>query len=133
MDVFVALLCFAIFRGLREAKPSFPALPTARARSAPVDPVPCTRPTWVIIVSEPLPVDAIVNGDPTPIAPGRTERKDANRVVVSINGGGDATGAGGGLNQISITAGGTVRQTIDANSVQGAPLLLRPGAAVAVR
>ena len=29
--------------------------------------------------------------------------------------------AGGGINQISITAGGTVRPSIDANSVQGAP------------
>ena len=102
-------------------EPFVPGVANGAACSAPVDPAPCTRPTWVIIVSEPLPVDAIANGDPTPIAQGRTERKDANRVVVSINGGGDAAGAGGGLNQISITAGGTVRQTIDANSVQGAP------------
>ncbi len=42
-------------------------------------------------------------------------------MIVSINGGGDAAGAGGGINQISITAGGTVRTSIDANSVQGAP------------
>jgi hypothetical protein len=48
-------------------------------------------------------------------------RKDANRVIVTINGGGDADGAGGGINQISITAGGTVRREIDANSVLGAP------------
>ena len=50
-----------------------------------------------------------------------SQRKNANRVIVSINGGGDASGAGGGLNQISITAGGTSRSTIAANSVQGAP------------
>ena len=50
-----------------------------------------------------------------------SDRKDANRVIVTINGGGDAAGAGGGINQISITAGGTVRTSIDANSVQGAP------------
>ena len=35
--------------------------------------------------------------------------KNANRVVVTINGGGDASGRGGGINQISITAGGTTR------------------------
>ena len=42
-------------------------------------------------------------------------------MIVSINGGGDSEGAGGGINQISITAGGTVRTSIAANSVQGAP------------
>ena len=42
-------------------------------------------------------------------------------MIVSINGGGDVAGAGGGINQISITAGGTVRSEIAANSVQGAP------------
>ena len=82
-----------------------------------VDPVPCTRPNWVIIVSEPLAPDA-VSGDEVA---NESDRKDANRVIVSINGGGDADGAGGGINQVSITAGGTVRTSIDANSVQGAP------------
>ena len=42
-------------------------------------------------------------------------RKDANRVIVTINGGGDSDGAGGGINQISITAGGTVRREIDSH------------------
>jgi len=99
-----------------------PGVANGAACTDAVNPAPCTRPTWVIIVSEPLAADAIASeGDPTPIGPARTERKDANRVIVSINGGGDAAGAGGGLNQISITAGGTVRQTIKANSVQGAP------------
>jgi hypothetical protein len=102
--------------------PFVPGVANGAACSDPVNPAPCTRPTWVIIISEPLAADAIAAvGDPTPIGPARSERKDANRVIVSINGGGDAAGAGGGLNQISITAGGTVRQTIDANSVQGAP------------
>ena len=59
------------------------------------------------------------------IDPGRScndsDLKDANRVIVSINGGGDADGAGGGINQISITAGGTVRNVIDAKSLQGTP------------
>ncbi len=71
----------------------------------------------MIIVSEPLAPDA-VSGDELA---NESDRKDANRVIVSINGGGDADGAGGGINQVSITAGGTVRTSIDANSVQGAP------------
>lgn len=79
--------------------------------------VACTRPDWVIIVSEPLAADATSEDQLASDA----DRKDANRVIVSINGGGDAAGAGGGINQISITAGGTVRTSIDANSVQGAP------------
>lgn len=87
-----------------------------------VDPIPCTRPDWVIIVSEPLAPDAISDEDVLDATEGNeSERKDANRVIVTINGGGDADGAGGGINQISITAGGTVRREIDANSVQGAP------------
>ena len=79
--------------------------------------MPCTRPDWVIIVSEPLAPDAISRDQ----VANESDRKDANRVIVSINGGGDAAGAGGGINQVSITAGGTVRTSIDANSVQGAP------------
>ena len=35
------------------------ASPTAPPAEPPVDPVPCTRPDWVIIVSEPLAADAI--------------------------------------------------------------------------
>lgn len=86
----------------------------------------CTRPTWVIVVSEPLePCAGLTDqalleceGDPSdPVG----EVKDANRVVVSINGGGDGDGAGGGVNQVSITAGGTVRRTIPADSLLGAP------------
>jgi prepilin-type N-terminal cleavage/methylation domain-containing protein len=83
----------------------------------PVGTVACTRPNWVIIVSEPLAPDAISEDQ----VANESDRKDANRVIVSINGGGDVEGAGGGINQISITAGGTVRTSIDANSVQGAP------------
>ncbi len=71
----------------------------------------------MIIVSEPLAPDAISEDE----VASESDRKDANRVIVSINGGGDVDGAGGGINQISITAGGTVRTSIDANSVQGAP------------
>ncbi len=85
-----------------------------------VDPVPCTRPDWVIIVSEPLAADA-TNDSVPPKAINESVRKGANRVIVSITGGGKHAGAGGGINQISITAGGTVRSQIDASSVQGAP------------
>ena len=42
-------------------------------------------------------------------------------MTVTINGGG--TGSGG-VNQISITAGGTTRREIDANSLLGAPSLV---------
>ncbi len=88
-----------------------------RGNCLPVGTVACTRPSWVIIVSEPLAPDAISEDE----VANESDRKDANRVIVSINGGGDVDGAGGGINQISITAGGTVRTSIDANSVQGAP------------
>ncbi len=88
-----------------------------RGNCVPDGTVPCTRPDWVIIVSEPLAPDAVSSDQ----VANESDRKDANRVIVSINGGGDAAGAGGGINQVSITAGGTVRTSIDANSVQGAP------------
>ena len=47
--------------------------------------------------------------------------KNANRVVVTINGGGDADGGGGGINQISLTAGGTTRSTLPKDSTRNAP------------
>ncbi|MFZ4719598.1 MAG: vWA domain-containing protein [Ilumatobacteraceae bacterium] len=76
-----------------------------------------TSPTWVILVSEPLAANATSESQ---LASG-SQIKNAKRVVVTINGGGTDPGAGGGINQISITAGGTTRTQIDANSVQGAP------------
>ncbi len=100
-----------------------PGVANGDACSRPCRPVPCTRPDWVIIVSEPLAAGRDRRRHP-PVAI-RSDRKDANRVIVSINGGGDVDGAGGGINQISITAGGTVRSEIDANSVQGAPSFSR--------
>jgi len=77
-----------------------------------------TRPSWVFQVSEPLAADATSEDD---LAPSDSKFKDARRVVVTINGGGRVDGAGGGINQISITAGGTRRSEIDASSLQGAP------------
>ena len=100
--------------------PFVPGVAHGAACRAAVDPTPCTRPDWVIIVSEPLAADATTDSLP-PKPVNESARKDANRVIVSINGGGDSAGAGGGINQISITAGGTVRGKIEANSVQGAP------------
>ncbi len=80
-----------------------------------------TSPTWVIRVTEPLAPDAIAGPeDEGPLAD-PSQWKDANRVIVTIDGGGSASGAGGGRNQISITAGGTTRQDINAKSMLGAP------------
>jgi hypothetical protein len=76
-----------------------------------------TVPHWVLQVSEPLAPDAV---NETQLADAAT-RKDANRVVVTVNGGGGADGAGGGVNQISITAGGTSRDNIPPDSVFNAP------------
>lgn len=100
-----------------------PGVANGAACTREVDPVPCTRPTWVITVSEPLAADS--TDGVTLACPEDTcsdsEKKNANRVIVSINGGGDVAGAGGGINQVSITAGGTVRTEIDAKSSNGTP------------
>lgn len=76
-----------------------------------------TVPTWIIQVSEPLAPDAVSDDQ---FADAST-RKDANRVVVTINGNGGFSGGEGGSSQISITAGGTARQTIPADSTVNAP------------
>lgn len=80
-----------------------------------------TPPSWVIQVSVPLdPADPGNTG--TTIAPDpNLLTKNAQRVIVTINGGGSAAGAGGGINQISLSAGGTTRATIPANSTNGVP------------
>lgn len=79
-----------------------------------------TVPSWIITVKDPYKPDATTDDqtDPGLIS------KNSSRVVVTINGGGDAAGAGGGSNQISISAGGTNRTMIDGTSVQGAPTLI---------
>lgn len=81
---------------------------------------PCTRPDWVVVVSEPVAPDA-VDTDGAPTATNPSTRKDANRITVTVNGGGDTDGAGGGINQVSITAGGTVRRRLDPNGIVGTP------------
>jgi prepilin-type N-terminal cleavage/methylation domain-containing protein len=80
-----------------------------------------TSPTWVIRVTEPLAPDAIAGPDGDGPLADPSQWKDANRVIVTIDGGGSVSGAGGGRNQISITAGGTTRQEINAQSMLGAP------------
>ena len=78
-----------------------------------------TRPFWVIEVSQPL-AAAATSEDDAPLDD--TEKtKNAKRVIVTINGGGSVAGAGGGVNRISITAGGTTRRVIDGSSMVGAP------------
>ena len=79
-------------------------------------------------VSEPLAadsIDGVTLACPIDVPGGDVcsdvDKKNANRVIVSINGGGDTNGAGGGINQVSITAGGTVRTDIDAKSSLGTP------------
>jgi hypothetical protein len=75
-------------------------------------------PTSIIQVSRPLAPDAVNDEQ---LAEQDENRKDANRVIVTINGGGDSAGAGGGTNRVSITAGGTTRRTIAADSMANAP------------
>ncbi|MFN8022379.1 MAG: vWA domain-containing protein [Acidimicrobiales bacterium] len=85
-----------------------------------------TSPSWVIKVSEPLdPSSPIDDGSgttttTTPVDPSAPV-KNAQRVIVTVNGGGTAAGAGGGVNTISLSAGGTTRTIIDSTSTAGTP------------
>ena len=76
-----------------------------------------TEPRWVMQVSEPLSPDAIADDD----FADSTTRKDAQRVVVTINGRGGADGLGGGSRQVSITAGGVLRGELEVNATDNAP------------
>lgn len=78
-----------------------------------------TQPTWAVDVHAPIDAAAIDPNAPE-IDPGLNV-KSATRVVVTVNGGGTATGSSGGSSQMSFTAGGTQRNTINADSVTGAP------------
>lgn len=82
-----------------------------------------TRPSWIISVTAAAAADAIEGAPTTTVAsdPGYTN-KNGQRVVVTINGGGDANGLGGGRDQISLSAGGTNRQTnLSTDDLSGAP------------
>ena len=94
-----------------------PGVASGSACSAANSTLNCTTPDWVVTVSQPLAADAINDTQVETAA----DLKNSNRVVVTINGGGSAAGPGGGINQISITAGGAVRSSIDSKSLQGAP------------
>ena len=81
-----------------------------------------TSPSWVVSVSQAgAPEDTGSDVD-APTDPGYSN-KNAQRVVVTINGGGDGTGEGaGGQNQISLSAGGTNRSIdLSTDDLAGAP------------
>ena len=61
------------------------------------------RPVWVMDVAVPT--------DPV----GLDLSDNARRIVVTIDGGGEADGAGGGLNSVNLTAGGRSTEEIDAD------------------
>lgn len=80
-----------------------------------------TVPSWVLQVSVPLAPDDPGNTGTT-VAPDPTaQTKNAQRVVVYIDGGGDGVGAGGGTNEISYSAGGTERSDLLPGSTVGTP------------
>ena len=70
-----------------------------------------TSPTWVMLVT--LAVDPADTGDGEDLEEGEDPTyyiKNGRRVTVTINGGGDVSGAGGGQDQITLSAGGTNRE-----------------------
>ncbi len=71
------------------------------------------RPISVFDVSNPVPSTVPDPADPTA---GLDLSDNAAQVVVTINGGGNAAGAGGGENTVSLTAGGRVTSEIDADT-----------------
>ena len=71
-----------------------------------------------MVVSQALDPADITGSTPIPSDDPTFKNKNGQRVVVTINGGGDVAGAGGGKNQISLSAGGTERSTnLATNSV----------------
>ena len=70
-----------------------------------------TVPSWVISVTDALFAEDVsgVGDEVDPPDPGY-RNKGAQRLVVTINGGGDVAGDGGGQKQISLSAGGTNRE-----------------------
>jgi len=82
-----------------------------------------TPPTWVMTVTDALlPEDISGVGDEVSAIDPGYKNKNAQRLVVTINGGGDAAGAGGGQNRISLTAGGTNREVgLTTSDLTGTP------------
>jgi prepilin-type N-terminal cleavage/methylation domain-containing protein len=76
------------------------------------------KPTWIMVVSQALDPADTTGSTPIPTDDPTFKNKNGQRVVVTINGGGDVAGVGGGQNQISLSAGGTERRTdLATNSV----------------
>ncbi len=81
-----------------------------------------TKPDWVIQVSEPLAADAIDEDD---VVVGDSDRQERQARRGHGQRRRSSDGAGGGTNQISITAGGTNRNMIDGRQPAGRPELHR--------
>ena len=80
-----------------------------------------TSPSWVVSVTQAAAPEDTGSGTGPVTDPGYNN-KNAQRVVVTINGGGDIAGAGGGQNQISLSAGGTNRSIdLSTDDLTGAP------------
>jgi len=81
-----------------------------------------TSPVWVMLVT--LATDPAAPGDVT-TAEGEDPTyyvKNGRRVTVTINGGGDLAGRGGGTDSITLSAGGTNRETeLGTTNLTGAP------------
>ena len=81
-----------------------------------------TAPVWVMLVT--LATDPAAPGDGTGAA-GEDPTyyvKNGRRVTVTINGGGDLSGSGGGSDSITLSAGGTNRETsLGTTNLTGAP------------
>jgi hypothetical protein len=92
----------------------------ASAGPAPAPFVPGTTPVPAELIQVTLPLEA---GSADPDAIDTTNSKNANRIVVTVDGGGDSEGAGGGINRISITAGGTSRTELEADKLTGPSFL----------
>ncbi len=87
-----------------------------------------TKPSWVMLVT--LAVDPVKPGDGTDLGlsgNGSTldptyYYREGRRVTVTINGGGDLAGTGGGQDQITLTAGGTRRDpNLSTTNLSAAP------------
>lgn len=80
-----------------------------------------TSPEWVVKVTSALAADSTVADGADVVDPGLAS-KNARRVLVTIDGGGDAAGLGGGSKTFSFSAGGTNREaTLSTDALSGAP------------
>jgi hypothetical protein len=73
-------------------------------------------PSWVMVVSQALNPADTSGSTPAPTDDPTFKSKNGQRVLVTINGGGGLADAGGGTQQISLSAGGTERSSTLATS-----------------